>query len=272
LDEHFNIKIADFGFASGKSINKTKAGTDEYMAPEILRRKKYKGSVADLFTIGIVLFMMVTKKRPFMKASLKDDFYKFLAFNKPEKFWEIHIKGYGSDFSEDIKDLLEGLFEKNPVHRLSISEIKAHPWYNGEIPTFEQIKEEFIRRRVSVTEQLPDYDEEEKVDYDTNIFTTNVARGIGVDDDEDFEDAVREVQEYDPDFNRVTEFFSTRCLEDIWYTAAKFLTTLTSDVVFSATEYTAYGTWVDSDDNSSEVTNKIEVAINVLKISNKEKY
>jgi serine/threonine protein kinase len=273
LDKRFNIKIADFGYASGKSMNKTQVGTLDYMAPECLRGGKYKGSVADLFGIGVVLFLMVTKNRPFMKATSNDDFYKHLVSNRPDKFWAIHVKPFDDDFfSKDIKDLLQGLFQNDPIRRLSISEIKAHPWYNGEMPTFEQIKKEFKKRKVSLKEQLLDA-EEEKVDYDTNIFETNVARGIGVEEgDEDFEDTVREIQEYDPDFNRVTEFFSTRCLDDIWYTTANFLTTLTNDVVFSATEYTAYGTWIDSDTNLSEVANKIEVTVNVLKIPNKEKY
>lgn len=66
FDEHFNIKIADFGFAApidgkdGSGYLKTKLGTESYMAPEINMKKPYTGASVDLFASAIVLFICVT--------------------------------------------------------------------------------------------------------------------------------------------------------------------------------------------------------------------
>lgn len=64
LDGEFNLKIADFGFASqinkhNGNLMKTRLGTENYMAPEILEGLHYQGSSVDLFSCGIILFIMV---------------------------------------------------------------------------------------------------------------------------------------------------------------------------------------------------------------------
>jgi serine/threonine protein kinase len=65
LDENFDLKIADFGFAGpmagrdGSGLLNTKLGTHNYMAPEIHDGKPYNGQQVDLFALGIILFIMV---------------------------------------------------------------------------------------------------------------------------------------------------------------------------------------------------------------------
>jgi serine/threonine protein kinase len=83
LDEHYVLKIADFGFASqinknsGKLLS-TRLGTENYMAPEILLGKPYSGFSVDLFAIGIILFIMVAKTPPFFRASSSDPLYRMI--------------------------------------------------------------------------------------------------------------------------------------------------------------------------------------------------
>jgi len=66
LDELFNIKICDFGFAiilsgrDGSGMLHTHLGTEAYMAPEIHERKEYSGASVDLFAVGIILFIMLS--------------------------------------------------------------------------------------------------------------------------------------------------------------------------------------------------------------------
>ena len=66
LDQHFNIKIADFGFAGpidgrdGEGNLTTKLGTMNYMAPEIHLNQPYDGQKVDVFAAAIILFVMVT--------------------------------------------------------------------------------------------------------------------------------------------------------------------------------------------------------------------
>ena len=62
LDDEFNVKIADFGFAAptvgrdGSGTLQTVLGTMSYMAPELHLQRKYKGEIVDLFAVGIILF------------------------------------------------------------------------------------------------------------------------------------------------------------------------------------------------------------------------
>jgi len=54
--------------------------------------------------------------------------------------------------SEDLKDLLYGLLRADPEDRISIDEIIHHSWFEGEMPTDEQIEEEFTTRFLLATE------------------------------------------------------------------------------------------------------------------------
>jgi len=75
LDENFDIKIADFGLATkladenGRIIRLNDfVGTRGYMAPEILHLRYYIGEKVDIFSLGVVLFNLVTGSRPFHEA------------------------------------------------------------------------------------------------------------------------------------------------------------------------------------------------------------
>jgi serine/threonine protein kinase len=61
IDDNLNLKIADFGFACYKSIDclKSYRGTFTYMAPEIKEGKVYNGQKVDLFSFGVILFIIV---------------------------------------------------------------------------------------------------------------------------------------------------------------------------------------------------------------------
>jgi len=157
--EGFNLKIADFGFAApigghdGSGSNKTKLGTESYMAPEIHARRPYIGSSVDLFACGIILFIMVTQHPPFLKAEPQDRFYKLLCANRSDLFWNAHSQnkpGGSAFFSDDIKLLITSLLQFEPSHRPSIAEVKAMSWFNGPAPTHEEINQEFTLRKNNI--------------------------------------------------------------------------------------------------------------------------
>lgn len=239
LDSHYNLKIADFGYASAKSTNETQVGTEDYMAPEILLGKKYNGQVADIFGAGLILFMMVAQSKAFLKAAASDNYYKNLYGNRPDKFWKEHSKG--KSYSSDFKSLINSLFAYNPIHRPSISEIKEHPWFTKSVPTKDEIKEEFARRKEELeAEQKRQRNEDPtQAEFDPSVFESNtVHRGIGEDEDEETKaDVEREVMEYIPECKRYTQFFSTSELKDLWTTLAAYISNVTSDFKFSADDY-----------------------------------
>ena len=118
LDHNFRVKIADFGFSApsagrdGKGLLKTKVGSPHYLAPEIHLNRKYDGQSCDLFAAAIILFMMVAAHPPFASAQSSDPFYKCIAQDKTEIFWETHQKTKPQSrdfFSADFKDLVSSM-------------------------------------------------------------------------------------------------------------------------------------------------------------------
>lgn len=97
-DANFNLKLADFGFATllagkdGSGLLHTVLGTESYMAPEIHAKQPYQGSVVDLFATAIITFILYAGTPPFSKADPKDPYFRLLCQNKHETFWTAHSK------------------------------------------------------------------------------------------------------------------------------------------------------------------------------------
>lgn len=71
LDSQFNVKIADLGLAAprsgiqGSGLLQGRTGTYYYMAPEVFSDERYDGQAADIYSIGVILFQMITQDIPF---------------------------------------------------------------------------------------------------------------------------------------------------------------------------------------------------------------
>ena len=148
LDHQYNLKIVDFGCAGpiagrdGRGFLSTTLGTVHFMAPEIHLKMPYQGESIDLFAAAIILFIMVSEHEPFMTAQSVDPFYKCIAKGRSDIFWAQHTKNKpnGQDFySEEFKDLVWKMLQLDPQERLSLSEVKAHPWAQGEVPSQDEV-------------------------------------------------------------------------------------------------------------------------------------
>lgn len=104
IDRNLNLKVADFGFATYKSIHNLKSyrGTLTYMAPEIKQGKVYNGKHTDIFSVGVILFAIVLGIFPFREATMQDPFYKLLVEGSYAKYWK---KIGGEHLSGDLKSL-----------------------------------------------------------------------------------------------------------------------------------------------------------------------
>lgn len=105
VDEQLNLKVADFGFATYKKINALNSyrGTMTYMAPEIKEGKTYDGKKIDIFSTGVILFIIVQGIFPFKEAKKDEFFYKLIIENKLDTYWK---KVGGQSLSSEFKDLI----------------------------------------------------------------------------------------------------------------------------------------------------------------------
>ena len=101
--------MADFGFASYKNVDALKSyrGTMTYMAPEIKEGKNYKGTQVDVFSLGVILFIIVQGIFPFKEARKEEYFYGLLLNGRVEHYW---TKVNGGTLSQAFKDLVLKLF------------------------------------------------------------------------------------------------------------------------------------------------------------------
>lgn len=92
IGDDFEVKLADFGFSTEvkeNEKNKTHLGTGRYMCPELVMKKKYDAKKADVFALGVIMFVFVKGSPPFEVADYhRDPYYKTLLTN-PRKYWKV---------------------------------------------------------------------------------------------------------------------------------------------------------------------------------------
>jgi len=159
LDGEFNLKIADFGFATKDSVSKSKKGTYGYMAPEVLAGEEYRGEEADLFASAVILFILLCQHPPFVRAEPTDRYYKRIVNGRYDKFWKV----YEDDgFSESFIDLFSKMIAYDSTDRLTLKEVKDHEWFNGPVCSPADIIENFNQRRTTIKRASLDKPEEEE--------------------------------------------------------------------------------------------------------------
>ena len=136
LDKDFQPVIIDFGFAAkfrDKNNNKIfftgHRGTLEYERPDMEAREKFDGEKCDLFSLGAVLFNLVTGKSGFIISYPPDKFYWKIMKNKSKEYWESVFKaGVREDLTENFKDLYLKMVAFNPDERATMKDILESPW------------------------------------------------------------------------------------------------------------------------------------------------
>jgi len=187
LSDTWGLKIADFGYATllaGKTNSgklSTYLGTLSYAAPEMLAKQPYLGSCADIFSCGIILFVLVTGKLPYGKAVGHDSYYRNFVNNDYEGFWKM-IGPKIQPVSEEFKSLISLLLSNDPAQRPSINEIKSHPWFTANCISSEEMNKELEKRKVVVSQQRKieaDKKESQKVFKSSNsrVVKTGVYKG-----------------------------------------------------------------------------------------------
>ncbi|EER00840.1 Carbon catabolite derepressing protein kinase, putative [Perkinsus marinus ATCC 50983] len=125
LDEEKNIKIVDFGlsntFDSGQLL-KTACGSPCYAAPEMIAGKNYIPHLCDIWSCGVILFALVCGYLPFEDQNTAQLYKKIMSGH-------YQTPGY---ITSNVKSLIRGLLVTNPDKRMTVSDIRRHPWFLGE--------------------------------------------------------------------------------------------------------------------------------------------
>ncbi|XVE60516.1 hypothetical protein DITRI_Ditri05aG0135200 [Diplodiscus trichospermus] len=127
------VKICDFGYSKSSVLHsqpKSTVGTPAYIAPEVLSKKEYDGKIADVWSCGVTLYVMLVGAYPFEDPDDPKNFRKTIG-----RILSVHysIPDYVR-VSIESKHLLSRIFVANPEKRISIPEIRSHPWFLKNLP------------------------------------------------------------------------------------------------------------------------------------------
>ncbi|CAN1259043.1 Serine/threonine-protein kinase SAPK3 [Linum perenne] len=127
------LKICDFGYSKSGLLHsqpKSTVGTPAYIAPEVLSRKEYDGKIADVWSCGVTLYVMLVGGYPFEDPDDPRNFRKTIGRIMSVQY---SIPDYVR-VSADCKQLLSRIFVANPAKRITIPEIKQLPWFLKNLP------------------------------------------------------------------------------------------------------------------------------------------
>lgn len=188
------LKICDFGYSKSgyDSMPKSMVGTPAYIAPEVLRKMKYDGELADVWSCGVTLYVMLVGHYPFEDSREPANFRKTMQRILNVKYSfppHIHI-------SVDCMHLIQKIFVADPERRISIAQLKQHKWvvkdlpdglFDHEPPKEPKLKGQTVEELESIVREAQTQPGLRKIDF--SDFETEFVEGNNDDDDEEEEDA-----------------------------------------------------------------------------------
>ena len=183
LDQNFNPKISNFDISTlfqGNNgiINLNDiVGVPQYAPPQMYIKKPYNGSKADIFSLGVILFKLVTGFFGFGNANRNDIYYRCIMDNQIDKYWAIFSNLLPLNLSPEFKNLYIRMVSVNENNRPTIGQILNDNWFNelqglNNQQLENQVRTEFIAREniIPILQALErEEDSDEEVEGDNNI-------------------------------------------------------------------------------------------------------
>ncbi|KAF8097352.1 hypothetical protein N665_0290s0011 [Sinapis alba] len=151
IDANGHIKITDFGLSAlpqhfrDDGLLHTTCGSPNYVAPEVLANRGYDGAASDIWSCGVILYVILTGCLPFDDRNLAVLYQKICKGDPPIPRW----------LSPGARTMVKRMLDPNPVTRITVTGIKASEWF----------KQDY-------TPSVPDDDDdEEEVDTDDDSFS-----------------------------------------------------------------------------------------------------
>jgi serine/threonine protein kinase len=158
LDDQNNLKISDFGLSAlpqqfGRDgLLHTTCGTPNYIAPEVIRNKGYHGSPADLWSCGVILFVLMAGYLPFDDTHQPALYKKIMRSDFTFPSW----------FSTDAQNFITRILDPNPKTRMTAAQIYQDAWF----------KKDYKPAKFDECEDVQDVHDRDD-DVDENIFSAH---------------------------------------------------------------------------------------------------
>ncbi|PKA53565.1 CBL-interacting protein kinase 23 [Apostasia shenzhenica] len=150
LDSNGVLKVSDFGLSAlpqqerGDGLLYTTCGTPNYVAPEVISNRGYNGAKADLWSCGVILFVLMAGYLPFEESNLMSLYRKIFKADFTCPSW----------FSASARKLIKRILDPNPYTRISVAEVIENPWFKKEFkpPIFRTPEVSFDDMQASISE------------------------------------------------------------------------------------------------------------------------
>jgi 5'-AMP-activated protein kinase, catalytic alpha subunit len=167
IDESATVKLADFGLSNimkdGEFL-KTSCGSPNYAAPEVISGNYYAGPEVDLWSCGVILYAILCGSLPFDDENIRNLFRK--------------IKGgvytMPSYISDRARDLIRRMLVVDPMKRISIADVRRHPWFTMKLPMYLSISaEQQMKRTHTIDTSILDRMEQMGLDRKQTVIAIN---------------------------------------------------------------------------------------------------
>ncbi|XP_060171804.1 CBL-interacting serine/threonine-protein kinase 6 [Lycium barbarum] len=138
LDEEGNLKVTDFGLSAftdhlrQDGLLHTTCGTPAYVAPEVIGKKGYDGAKADIWSCGVILYVLLAGFLPFHDENIMAMYKKIYRGDFKCPPW----------FSSEARRLITKMLDPNPNSRITTSKIMDSTWFKKSVPKTLRTKEE----------------------------------------------------------------------------------------------------------------------------------
>lgn len=129
LDENENLKVSDFGLSALAESKRqdgllhTTCGTPAYVAPEVINRKGYDGAKADIWSCGVILYVLLAGYLPFRDPNLMEMYRKIAKGEFKCPNW----------FAPEVRKLLSKILDPSPNTRISMAKIMENSWVRKDL-------------------------------------------------------------------------------------------------------------------------------------------
>lgn len=169
LDGAGNVKISDFGLSNLYSggddetlkLLHTTCGTPNYVAPEVLADKGYDGRMADVWSMGVILYVLLAGFLPFDEPSMSTLFSKIQAADFSYPRW----------FTPEARSVIDRILVPDPKQRLTLSQMKAHSFWEAgaELPPSPSVPDVIIPTDDELNSAVQEGVEPEKTEQEGSV-------------------------------------------------------------------------------------------------------